>query len=121
MFEMRAVTVNYGRLSVLRNFSLKGENNRFICLLGPSGVGKTSILNVFAGILKPDAGSVTTGAARLAYVFQEPRLLPWLTVAQNMEVGLYHLNGIRNGEGRQYNRCCPKSACRNSVTIIRNN
>lgn len=108
MFEMRAVTVNYGRLPVLRNFSLKGENNRFICLLGPSGVGKTSILNVFAGILKPDAGSVRTGAARLAYVFQEPRLLPWLTVAQNMEVGLYHLNRDQEWRRKTVQQVLPK-------------
>ncbi len=92
MFEMRDITVTYGKLKVLSNFSLKGGNNRFICLLGPSGVGKTSILNVFAGILKPNSGSVTSGAERLAYVFQEPRLLPWMTVEQNMEVGLYKLN-----------------------------
>jgi len=92
LFDMSNVTVNYGKLQVLNDFSLKGGNNRFICLLGPSGVGKTSILNVFAGILKPDSGSITSGAVRLAYVFQEPRLLPWMTVEQNMEVGLFKLN-----------------------------
>jgi ABC-type Fe3+/spermidine/putrescine transport system ATPase subunit len=55
---MRDISLNYGQLQVLNNFSLWGESKRFICLLGPSGVGKTSILNVFAGILQPDSGLV---------------------------------------------------------------
>ncbi len=96
MFEMRDISLNYGQLQVLNKFSLWGESNRFICLLGPSGVGKTSILNVFAGILQPDSGLVFSGAEKLAYVFQEPRLLPWMTVEQNMEVGLYKLSRNRN-------------------------
>lgn len=99
MFEMRNVSLNYGQLQVLSNFSWCGESNRFMCLLGSSGVGKTSILNVFAGIQKPDSGFVSAGAERLAYVFQEPRLLPWMTVEQNMEVGLYKLN--RNKDWRK--------------------
>jgi ABC-type nitrate/sulfonate/bicarbonate transport system ATPase subunit len=89
---MRNISLNYDQLQVLNKFSLWGESNRFICLLGPSGVGKTSILNVFAGILKPNSGFVSSGAERLAYVFQEPRLLPWMTVEQNTEVGLYKLS-----------------------------
>lgn len=99
MFEMRNANLSYDQLQVLNNFSLWGESNRFICLLGPSGVGKTSILNVLAGILKPDGGFVSAGAERLAYVFQEPRLLPWMTVEQNMEVGLFRLN--RNKDWRK--------------------
>ncbi len=93
MFEMRNITVSFDRLRVLVNFNLQGEANKFLCLLGTSGVGKTSILNLFAGILKPLCGSVVSGARRLGYVFQEPRLLPWMTVEQNMEVGLYSLAG----------------------------
>jgi NitT/TauT family transport system ATP-binding protein len=93
LFEMRNVTVDFGPLRVLENFTLRGEPNCFLCLLGTSGVGKTTILNLFAGTLKPFCGSVVSRARRLAYVFQEPRLLPWMTVEKNMEVGLYRLGG----------------------------
>lgn len=56
---MQNIVLNYGDLKVLENFSLKGETKQFICLFGPSGIGKTTILNVLAGILKPDYGKVT--------------------------------------------------------------
>lgn len=91
MFEMESIVINYDNLNVLEDFSLKGETKQFICLFGPSGIGKTTILNVLAGILKPDYGKITLDNERVAYVFQEPRLPPWMTVEQNIEVGLYNL------------------------------
>ncbi|HZK42748.1 MAG TPA: ABC transporter ATP-binding protein [Syntrophomonadaceae bacterium] len=90
MFKLQNVSLSYEKLEVLDNFSIKGEINQSICLFGPSGVGKSSILNIIAGILKPNYGSITSNNEQLAYVFQEPRLLPWMTVEQNMEVGLYN-------------------------------
>lgn len=92
LFEMKNITLDYGVLQVLDNFNIKGQVEQFLCLVGPSGIGKTSILNVLAEILKPRSGSVVLDNQRIAYVFQEPRLLPWLTVADNMEVGLYSLD-----------------------------
>ncbi|WP_303861840.1 ABC transporter ATP-binding protein [Alkalibaculum bacchi] len=88
---MESIVINYDNLNVLEDFSLKGETKQFICLFGPSGIGKTTILNVLAGILKPDYGKITLDNERVAYVFQEPRLPPWMTVEQNIEVGLYNL------------------------------
>ncbi|WP_347488864.1 ABC transporter ATP-binding protein [Desulfoscipio sp. XC116] len=91
MFSLYEVVLHYGKLKVLEQFNLNCDRRQFICLLGPSGVGKTSILNILARIVKPQSGQVESDNRRLAYVFQEPRLIPWLTVEQNLHVGLYNL------------------------------
>jgi len=68
---------------------LRVEAGEFVCLLGPSGCGKTTLLNLLSGLDQPDAGVIRIGdpeaqLPRLGYVFQEARLLPWLTVAENL-------------------------------------
>jgi NitT/TauT family transport system ATP-binding protein len=66
----------------------------FVSVVGPSGCGKSTLLNIVSGIETATRGSVTVSQnarpARLGYVFQEPRLLPWRTVGQNMR---YVLDG----------------------------
>ncbi|NMB35630.1 MAG: ATP-binding cassette domain-containing protein [Firmicutes bacterium] len=108
MFEMKNITLNYGELKVLGDFSIKGEAEESICLFGPSGIGKTSILNVLAGILNPDSGSVISDNKRIAYVFQEPRLLPWMTVEENMEVGLFSLDSDATRRKKTVRQLLPK-------------
>ncbi len=71
--------------------SLKTE--RIIAILGPSGSGKTTLLRLVAGLEQPTAGSIRLDGKpidtnHLGVVFQEPRLMPWLTVAQNVGFGL---------------------------------
>ncbi|MBP7330995.1 MAG: Bicarbonate transport ATP-binding protein CmpD [Firmicutes bacterium ADurb.Bin373] len=91
MFGLHDIELQYGGLKVLEHFNLNCDRQQFICLFGPSGTGKTSILNILAGIVKPRSGRVASNSRRLAYVFQEPRLLPWLTVEENLQLGLYNL------------------------------
>ena len=56
-----------------------------IAVIGPSGCGKSTLINIIAGLLEGSSGKVDRGSAqRLAYVFQEPRLLPWRTVRDNV-------------------------------------
>jgi NitT/TauT family transport system ATP-binding protein len=66
----------------------------FVSVVGPSGCGKSTLLNIVSGIEEPTSGRVSVSEgerqARLGYVFQEPRLLPWRTVMQNM---LYVIEG----------------------------
>jgi NitT/TauT family transport system ATP-binding protein len=77
---------------VLDDISLTVDEGKFVSIVGPSGCGKSTLLNVIAGIERYDAGSVTihpkAGRAdaepRVAYVFQSPRLLNWLTVENNI-------------------------------------
>lgn len=74
---------------VLEDFSLELPERGAVCLFGPSGCGKTTLLHILAGLTRPDAGIVTgTEGKRLSMVFQEDRLLPWLTAAQNVALAL---------------------------------
>lgn len=71
---------------VFENLSLTFAEGRTSCLTGPSGCGKTTVLDIIAGISPADSGRVLgTEGRKMAYVFQEPRLLPWKTVLQNVE------------------------------------
>ena len=81
-------------LVALDSVTMAMADREFVCLLGPSGCGKTTVLNVLAGLDRDYTGLVSidgrplprNGAHpfRIGYVFQEPRLLPWLTVRRNL-------------------------------------
>lgn len=82
--ELEHVWKCHNGLTVLRDFSLQLEQGRIHCLFGPSGCGKTTLLHLLAGLKPPDQGKVTGMAEEAAIVFQETRLLPWLTVEENL-------------------------------------
>ena len=81
------VSKQYGEISVYRDFSLEIEAGKITCLLGPSGCGKTTLLNMLAGLVPYD-GKIENIPARVSYIFQEERLLPNLTVKQNIPFAL---------------------------------
>ncbi|KAA9158616.1 ABC transporter ATP-binding protein [Amycolatopsis acidicola] len=60
----------------------------FVCLLGASGCGKTTLLNLVAGLDKPSSGEIELNSSRPAVMFQEAALMPWLTAAANVELPL---------------------------------
>ncbi len=70
---------------VFKDFSLTIESGKNTCILGKSGQGKTTLINMIAGIEKVDGGSIDVGNLRFSFVFQDPNLLPWLTVMENIE------------------------------------
>lgn len=80
---MKKVCFSYGSVPVLRDWSMNLPSNGVVCLWGPSGCGKTTILRLLAGLEKPSAGTVE-GVERVSMVFQEDRLLPWLTALENV-------------------------------------
>jgi ABC-type nitrate/sulfonate/bicarbonate transport system ATPase subunit len=106
------VTVTFpapdGRLTALQHASLEVPAGSLTVIIGPNGCGKSTLLRVIAGLLAPDSGAATIGAGerarqpragdpRVGIAFQQPRLLPWLTVAENVELPLA-LAGIARGE-----------------------
>ena len=83
MIDMRGVSFSYGDKRVLQSFNLQVAAGQTICLFGPSGCGKTTVLRLIAGLLAPDAGTVQVNG-RVSMVFQENRLIPSLTVEENI-------------------------------------
>ena len=91
--EIRALTKSYNldgeTLRVLRGVTLSAATGEITVILGKSGCGKTTLLRLVGGLEAPDSGRIAfTGREKTAFVFQEPRLMPWLTVAGNIRFGL---------------------------------
>ncbi len=88
MPEFKNITKKYGDNTVLDNFSLRLENNSPIVVMGESGKGKTTLLRIAAGLEKADNGEFVSDGERLAFMFQEPRLLPWKNALDNVRTVL---------------------------------
>ena len=87
MIEIKNLSLSYEGERVIENFSLSLEKGEKIVLMGPSGCGKSSLLSSIAGLLSPEKGSIKTDG-RISFVFQEPRLLPWLNALENINAVL---------------------------------
>jgi putative hydroxymethylpyrimidine transport system ATP-binding protein len=89
---VRQASLRYGGAFLIRDLEFVLPGGRWTCLLGPSGVGKSSLLRVIAGLASLESGEVvcTDGrplAGRLAWMSQRDDLLPWLTVTDNVTLG----------------------------------
>ena len=79
------VSKSFGNHTVLRNVNMQFPHASCTALRGPSGVGKTTLLRLIAGLDKPDSGQITGGGiCQCSMVFQETRLFPWLSAADNI-------------------------------------
>ncbi|HEY0758797.1 MAG TPA: ABC transporter ATP-binding protein [Acidisarcina sp.] len=104
----RGVTKRYGeRMAVLADVDFSVSKGEFVSVIGPSGCGKSTLLKLVSGLTPPSAGTVAVdgsepAAARgiVSYIFQDPTLLPWRTVQQNVALGL-ELEGISRSDREQ--------------------
>lgn len=87
MLKISNLSKSYGEINLYKHFTYEFRENAITVLLGPSGCGKTSLLNMLAGLADIDGGEIQglEGKA-LTYIFQESRLLPWLSVYDNLYI-----------------------------------
>ncbi len=91
MIQFKQVGKRYNGIEVIENLCFSIHKNDVIGILGPSGVGKTTILKMIADLVTPSSGTIISHAKRIAYVFQEPRVLPWKTALDNVAIPLLPL------------------------------
>src|SRR5450755_4665169 len=81
------VSHSYGTVAVLQDLNLEVIPGEVVVLVGPSGCGKTTILNLLSGFIKPVSGTVKREGI-IRTVYQDDGLFPWLTVSENISIGL---------------------------------
>jgi len=86
MIRFDNVSLSFENKKVIDGFTFTFEDKKTYAIMGESGIGKTTLLNIIAGLLKVDSGSVSTDSASVAYAFQDSRLFPWLTVTDNVMI-----------------------------------
>lgn len=101
-FSQKAAT------TALKDISLSVANGEFVSLIGPSGCGKTTLLSLIAGLIQPTNGKIhiegqqiLQPSAKTGYMLQQDYLFPWLTIEQNITIGLKTMKNL-NGETRSY-------------------
>src|SRR3954463_6353495 len=84
-----------GYTHVLKNINLDIEEGDFVAIVGYSGAGKTTLISLLAGLIKPDSGSISLSGKPITepgpdrgVIFQNYSLLPWLSVAENIKLGV---------------------------------
>ncbi len=85
MVKLEELTVKYDNQTVINGLDFTFESGKFYGLTGQSGIGKTTLLTAISGLVKPSHGSVITDCKKIGYIFQDPRLFPWMTVLENVE------------------------------------
>jgi nitrate/nitrite transport system ATP-binding protein len=114
ILELSAVSKHFGRAhersNVLHDINLQVAEGDFVSIIGYSGTGKSTLINLIAGLLKPDSGAARMDGTAIAgpgpergIVFQNYSLLPWLTVSENVRLAVDQLfPNLSDSERRNY-------------------
>lgn len=86
--KLENLELSFGAKPVLKDINLEVASGEMVAVLGSSGTGKSTLLRILAGLIPPSAGSFSTGWSKLSFVFQEPRLMPWMKAWENVTLGL---------------------------------
>ena len=93
--KVRSLTKSFGDLLVLDDISFDIQKGDFVCIVGPTGCGKTTFLNLLVKLIEPTSGEILIDNEpadpkkhNMAFVFQEPSAYPWLTGEENIQYGL---------------------------------
>ncbi|MFH1913572.1 MAG: ATP-binding cassette domain-containing protein [Pseudomonadota bacterium] len=84
MIALDTVTFSIGDTPLIRDTTLHVAAHEAVCLCGPSGIGKTTLLEIAAGLTTPDSGTVALGSTRIGCAFQDDILVPWLSALDNL-------------------------------------
>jgi NitT/TauT family transport system ATP-binding protein len=90
ILQLNNVTRSFGAVEVLQPLDIEIARGEFVAVVGPSGCGKTTLLNLLSGFDEPSSGKITR-SGRMRMVYQNDGLFPWLTVRENIALGLRHL------------------------------
>lgn len=89
--EIKNLNKSFEGKQIFKNFSLYLDNEKVNCILGASGGGKSTLLNMIAGLENKDSGEISgVNEGDISYIFQEERLVPWLTIKENIELFIYN-------------------------------
>ena len=84
MLKIENLSFSYGNEQVLQDLSLTLPDRGVFAIMGPSGCGKSTLFALISGLLKPSSGKIELDAKRIAFAFQDARLMPWMTAAENV-------------------------------------
>ncbi len=84
MLKIENLSFSYGKEKVLNDFSLELQDQGIYAVMGPSGCGKSTLFSLICGLIKPHSGKISHDFRRISYAFQEPRLIPHMTAAENV-------------------------------------
>lgn len=86
MIELKNIYFSFGKDIIISDLNLRIEAGKTYCIMGKSGVGKTTLMKLISGLLVPDNGKILgTEKLKKSFIFQENRLLPWLSVYENIK------------------------------------
>ncbi len=107
MVSIDSVTMSFGAYVAVQDVNLSVADGEFLAIVGPTGCGKSTILNAIAGLLKPSSGTVSIDGQPvrgiqndIGYLFQQDALLPWKTALENVELGPM-FKGVSTAERRE--------------------
>lgn len=84
MLTLEHLTLHYGKQTVFDGVSFSFAEQGTTGIVGASGIGKSTLLHAIAGLKKCDGGKILSSHRRISYIFQEPRLFPWMTALENI-------------------------------------